>query len=69
MEVERLLGDAGAVESGITGFRSDLLKKATSLHAVWDKFMQRVTNRKAVLGRAARYYDNTAKVYTHKFTN
>lgn len=50
------------MESQITGFRSDLVKKAGSLGAVWDKFLQRVENRGTVLTMAIAFHSSVEKV-------
>lgn len=61
-QVQELLSSAEEVESRITGFRSDLEKKTTSLGAVWGKFLQRVDNRGTVLTMAIAFYTTIEKV-------
>ena len=63
-EVEELLSSADEVEAGIKTFHSELGKKASSLKAVWDKFLQRVTNRGVVLSGALVFYSAKEQVCT-----
>lgn len=60
--VERLFAEAGSVDSVISGFKSDLIKKARSLKAVWDKFTTRLNDRRDVISLAAGFYDNAEMV-------
>lgn len=60
--VERLHSEAGGVDSGISGFKSDLVKKAHSLKLVWDKFTTRLDDRRAVISLAVGFYDNAEEV-------
>ena len=60
--MERLHSEASHVESQIKGFKSDLGRKTSSLHAVWEKFLQRVENRREVLTMATSFYGNISKV-------
>ena len=60
--MERLHSEAPRVESQIKGFKSELGRKTASLHAVWEKFLQRVENRREVLTMATSFYDNITKV-------
>ena len=64
-QVEKLHNQAPQIESQIHGFKSELVKKATSLKTVWDKFLQRVDNRRKILLLTSGFYDNTAKVHAH----
>lgn len=50
------------MEAQIRSFKSDLVKKTTSLKAVWDKFLQRVDNRKTVLHKTVCFYERVNKV-------
>ena len=61
-QVQELLSSAEGVESRITGFRSDLGKKASSLGAVWGKFLQRVENRGTVIIMAVAFCTSLEKV-------
>ena len=63
-QVQELLASADHVETRISGFRSDLVKKTTSLKAVWDKFLQRVANRGMVLSGALAFYSAKEEVRT-----
>ena len=60
--MEALVASAAGVEGGITGFRSDLGKKAESLGTVWGKFLQRVGNRGDVLTMALAFYSAIEQV-------
>ena len=61
-EVDQVVHEAPEVEAQIRSFKSDLVKKTTSLKAVWDKFLQRVDNRKAVLHKTVCFYERVNKV-------
>ncbi len=61
-EVEEVVHEAPEVEAQINSFKSDLVKKTTSLKAVWDKFLQRVDNRKIVLHKTVCFYERVNKV-------
>lgn len=63
-QVQELMGSANHVEAQISGFRSDLVKKTSSLKAVWDKFLQRVANRGMVLSGALAFYSAKEEVLT-----
>lgn len=60
--MDQVVHEAPAVEAQIHSFKSDLVKKTTSLKAVWDKFLQRVDNRKAVLHKTVCFYERANKV-------
>ena len=62
VQVEELVATASGVEAEITGFRSDLGKKAESLGTVWGKFLQRVGNRGDVLTLALAFYSAIEQV-------
>ena len=56
------------VEAQIQGFQPELVRKMASLQAVWEKFLQRVDNRRKTLHLATSYYGNLGKVfYLQKF--
>ena len=61
-EVDQVVHEASEVEAQIHSFKSDLVKKTTSLKAVWDKFLQRVDNRKIVLHKTVCFYERVNKV-------
>ena len=61
-EVDQVVHEAPEVEAQIHSFKSDLVKKTTSLKAVWDKFLQRVENRKTVLHKTVCFYERVNKV-------
>ncbi len=50
------------MEEEITGFRSELVKKADSLGTVWGKFLQRVESRGEVLAMALAFYSSIEQV-------
>ncbi len=60
--MERLRAEAPKIETQIHGFKSDLGKKTASLHAVWEKFLQRVEDREELLHIAASFYENMSQV-------
>ena len=60
--VEEVVREAPGVEERIQSFKSDLVKKTTSLKAVWDKFIQRVDNRRSVLHKTGCFYERVHKV-------
>ena len=64
-QVEMLHSEAPQVEAQIKGFQSELVKKTTSLRAVWDKFLLKVDNRRKVLHTATSFYDNLSQVRTY----
>ena len=64
-QVEELVAMAAEVEAEITGFRSDLQKKAESLGTVWGKFLQRVENRGDILTMALAFYSSIEQVHGH----
>ena len=55
-QVIELTVKAVNVETQITGFRSDLTRKTTSLNSVWGKFLQRIEHRGSVLTLALSFY-------------
>ena len=61
-QVTQLYTEAAEVDSRIDRFKSDLVKKTTSLKAVWDKFSKRVDDRHAMLLLATHFYDNIEEV-------
>ena len=61
-QVAQLYAEAAEVDSRIDRFKSDLVKKTTSLKAVWDKFSKRVDDRHAMLLLATHFYDNIEEV-------
>lgn len=66
-QVQELLSSAEQVETQITGFRSDLVKKTSSLRTVWEKFLQRVGNRGMVLAAALAFYTAREEVRRAKY--
>ena len=50
------------VEEQIQSFKSDLVKKTTSLKTVRDKFIERVDNRRTVLHKTGCFYEHVHKV-------
>ncbi len=61
-QVTALDGTAVEVEGQITGFKSDLMRKTSSLKTVWQKFLQRVENRGSVLDLALSFYTTLEQV-------
>lgn len=61
-QVRQLHAEAPNVEAQIQGFQPDLVRKTTSLHTVWEKFLQRVENRRDTLHMATSYYGNLNQV-------
>ena len=67
-QVKQLHTEAPMVEAQIQGFQPELVRKMASLQAVWEKFLQRVDNRRKTLHLATSYYGNLGKVfYLQKF--
>ena len=67
--VEQLYSEAGEVDHQIRGFKSDLSKKAGSLKSVWDKFVTRLEDRRAVISVAAGFYGNVEEVSRCTYLN
>lgn len=63
-QVSQLDATAAEVEAKITGFRSDLTRKTTSLRTVWGKFLLRVQNRGSVLTLALSFHTALEQVST-----
>jgi len=61
-QVTKLGVTASEIEGQITGFKSDLAKKTSSLKAVWEKFLPRVENREFVLNLALSFHTTLEQV-------